>query len=154
MKHGKTFSVLIAMLTWRSSLSIRGGLHRQFEEQQQQWEISKNVREQLLGKLHEIWVTYGLCLSFITSPLLMPSSRYHFDREHEVIPYSKQPRELFKDFQEPSHPTSSAMLLSTLTWEISLISWPLLLSFYNFGFHCNRHINPKLQNAIWHESNC
>jgi len=38
MKHGKTFSVLIAMLTWRSSLSIRGGLHRQFEEQQQQWE--------------------------------------------------------------------------------------------------------------------
>ena len=37
MKHGKTFSVLIAMLTWRSSLSIRGGLHRQFEEQQQQW---------------------------------------------------------------------------------------------------------------------
>lgn len=50
------------------------------------------------------WVTYGLCLSFITSPLLIPRSRYHFDHEHEVIPYRKQPRGLFKDFQEPITP--------------------------------------------------
>lgn len=73
-------------------------------------------------------------LPLSTSPLLMPGSRCNVDHEHEVIPYGKQPRELFKDFLEQSHPTSPALFLSAFTCETSPpIAWSLLFKFVSFG---------------------